>query len=269
MASWRELGSHNFVLSTSGELLNTGLVVGNERALVIDTGCGPRQGAEILSAVREITALPLVVANTHAHYDHFFGNAVFADAGAVEFWAHENAANTMAQSGEAQRKCVDASSEPEMAANEGDAARLVLPNALVKDQPVLVDLGGSAATLFSLGRGHTDGDLLVGTSSTVFSGDLVEQGSYPSFEDSYPADWADTLRQLSALRHRYEFLVPGHGLPVDDDFVKTMANTMSAAIRMAREAARETPNDATKAIPILPYGPEQSRWFITRLRQSA
>ncbi|ABY24374.1 hypothetical protein RSal33209_2649 [Renibacterium salmoninarum ATCC 33209] len=77
------------------------------------------------------------------------------------------------------------------------------------------------------------------------------------------------MRQLSALRHRYEFLVPGHGLPGDDDFVKTMAKTMSTAIRMAREAARETPNDATKAIPILPYGPEQSRWFITRLRQSA
>lgn len=269
MASWQELGPGNFILTTAGELLNTGLVLGSERALVIDTGCGPRQAAGILAAVREITPLPLVVVNTHAHYDHFFGNAVFAADGVREFWAHENAARTMAEHGEAQRRMLDSAHEPEMAAADGELAEIVLPTALVKDQPVLLDLGGVVATLFYLGRGHTDGDLLVGTQSTVFSGDLVEQGSHPSFEDSYPAEWADTLRQLSALRHRYEFLAPGHGKSVSDDFVKTMANTMSTAIRMAREAARETPNDATKAIPILPYGPEQSRWFMARLRQTA
>lgn len=269
MASWQELSPGNYLLTTAGELLNTGLVVGSERALVIDTGCGPRQGAAILAAVREITSLPLLVANTHAHYDHFFGNALFAADGATEFWAHENAARAMAEHGEAQRRCLNAVAEPEMAAGEGELARLVLPTALVKEQPVLLDLGGVTATLFYLGKGHTDGDLLVGTQSTVFSGDLVEHGSHPSFEDSYPAEWADTLRQLSALRHRYEFLAPGHGQSVGDDFVKTMANTMSTAIRMAWEAARETPNDATKAIPILPYGPEQSRWFLTRLRQTA
>ena len=69
------------MLVTEGSLLNTGLIVGSERAMVIDTGCGPRQAREILDAVREKTHLPLVVVNTHAHYDHFFGNAVFAEAG--------------------------------------------------------------------------------------------------------------------------------------------------------------------------------------------
>jgi glyoxylase-like metal-dependent hydrolase (beta-lactamase superfamily II) len=138
----------------------------------------------------------------------------------------------------------------------------------VKDQPVLVDLGGQSVTLFHLGRGHTDGDLLVGTSSTLYVGDLVEQGSYPSFEDSYPEDWADALRHLSALRHRYEFLVPGHGKPCSDEFVKTMANTMTTAVRQATQSIRDTPSDATKAIPVLPYGPEQSRWFIKRLQET-
>lgn len=269
MASWRELGPGNYALATAGELLNSGLVVGAERALVIDTGCGPRQAREILAAVREITGLPLIVANTHAHYDHFFGNAVFADAGVTEFWAHENAARQITEGGDWTQRQVNAASEPEMAAREGTETRIVAPNALVGEQPVLLDLGGVTATLFYLGRGHTDGDLLIGTSSTVFAGDLVEQGSHPSFGDSYPIDWADTLRQLSALRNRYEFLVPGHGLPVNDEFVKTMSATMSTAVRMAQEAMRETPNDATKSIPILPYGPEQSRWFISRLKQTS
>ncbi|MFI5086018.1 MAG: MBL fold metallo-hydrolase [Actinomycetales bacterium] len=267
-AQWQDVGPGNYVLATPGALLNTGLVVGSDRALVVDTGCGPRQGQAILAAVRDVTALPLTVVNTHAHYDHWFGNAVFAADGATEFWAHENAVAEMAATGEQQRTLLD-DGEPEMRSGRGELTGLVHPTAVVRDQPVLVDLGGRAATLFYLGRGHTDGDLLVGTDSTLYSGDLVEQGSYPSFEDSFPADWADSLRQLSALRHRYEFLVPGHGRPVNDEFVRTMANTMATAVRQARQASREMPNDATKAIPILPYGPEQSRWFITRLMATA
>lgn len=267
MSPWQEVGSENYVLATQGSLLNTGLVVGAERAMVIDTGCGPRQAREILDAVREKTQLPLVVVNTHAHYDHFFGNSVFADAGVTEFWAHENCAAEIEENGDAQRRYV-ASIEPEMAAGEGENVELVVPNAIVKDQPVLVDLGGLAVTLFWLGRAHTDGDLLVGTPTTLYAGDLLEQGSHPSFEDSYPEEWADVLRHISALRHRYEFLIPGHGGPCSDQFVKTMANTMSTAVRQALQSIRDTPSDATKAIPVLPYGPEQSRWFIKRLQET-
>ncbi|MBT2519640.1 MBL fold metallo-hydrolase [Arthrobacter sp. ISL-28] len=267
MSEWVEVGTDNYVLTTVGAKLNTGLIVGTERAMVIDTGCGPRQGREILDAVREKTRLPLVVVNTHAHYDHFFGNTVFAEDGAIEFWAHENCAEEIGENGDAQRSAV-ADLEPEMAAGEGDNVELVVPNALVRDQPVLVDLGGQTTTLFYLGRGHTDGDLLVGTATTLFAGDLVEQGAHPSFEDAYPEKWADSLRHLSALRHRYEFLIPGHGEPCSDRFVKTMADTMTTAVRQARQSIRDTPSDATKAIPVLPYGPEQSRWFIKRLQET-
>ncbi len=281
MAQWRDVGAGNYVLGTAGALLNTGLVIGRDRALVIDTGCGPRQGAEILAAVRELTDLPLMVVNTHAHYDHYFGNAVFAAAGVTDFWAHENAVREMAASSGSQRALLrpggsaghdgsdGSAAEPEMAAAEGPNAMIVLPTATVKDQPVLIDLGGRVATLFYLGRGHTDGDLLVGAESALFAGDLVEQGAHPSFEDSYPADWATTLRQLSALRGRYEFLVPGHGIPVSDDFVRVMADTMTTAVRQARQASREMPDLASKAIPILPYGPDQSRWFIKRLQETS
>lgn len=268
MAAWQDLGATTYVLATEPLRLNIGLVVGEDRALVVDTGQGPRQGAEILAAVREKTDLPLVVVNTHAHYDHYFGNGVFARAGVTEFYAHENAAAEIVQNGEAHRPAV-AESEPAMAAGEGEEARIIVPTAIVRDQPVLVDLGGASVTLFYLGRGHTDGDLLVGTASTLFSGDLVEEGAYPEFGDSFPEEWADTLRHVSALRNRYEYLVPGHGGLCSDGFVRTMADTMATAVRSARQATRETPDDATKAVPILPYGPEQSRLFIRRLKASS
>jgi hypothetical protein len=66
------------------------------------------------------------------------------------------------------------------------------------------------------------------------------------------------------VRHRYEFLIPGHGEPCGDQFVKTVPTTVTAAVR---QSIRDTPNDATKAIPGLPYGPERSRWFIKRLQE--
>ncbi|WP_415856475.1 MBL fold metallo-hydrolase [Sinomonas sp. G460-2] len=264
MAQWLDLGGETYRLSLEPLRLNVGLVVGSERALVIDTGEGPRQASQILEAVREKTELPLVVVNTHAHYDHFFGNAVFAAAGVEEFWAHENAAATIASAADQARAEV-ADREPEMSAGGGENTEIVVPQAIVRDQPVLVDLGGQTVTLFYLGRGHTDGDLLVGTSSSLFSGDLVEEG-YPEFSDAYPEEWADVLRHISALRHRYEHLVPGHGALCTDVAVRTMAETMATAVRSARQATRESPNDATKAIPILPYGPEQSRLFIGRLK---
>ncbi|WP_246036100.1 MBL fold metallo-hydrolase [Sinomonas susongensis] len=273
MPSWRDLGGGTYSLSLEPLRLNIGLVVGAERALVVDTGEGPRQARLILEAVREKTELPLVVVNTHAHYDHYFGNALFAAAGVTEFWAHENAAVAMAAHGEEARAEVARTEagqrEPEMAEGHGDHTEIVVPQAIVRDQPVLVDLGGQSVTLFYLGRGHTDGDLLVGTSTTLFTGDLVEEGSYPEFEDAYPEEWADSLRHISALRHRYEHLVPGHGGLSTDVAVRTMAETMATAVRSARQATRETPHDATKAIPILPYGPEQSRLFISRLKAAS
>lgn len=45
-------------------------------------------------------------------------------------------------------------------------------------------------------------------------------------------------------------------------------DTMTTAARQAQRSIREAPSDATKAIPVLPYGPEQSRWFIRRLQET-
>ncbi len=50
------------------------LVLGSERALLYDTGCGADNMKE---AVRKITALPLIVVASHGHFDHTGGSSVF------------------------------------------------------------------------------------------------------------------------------------------------------------------------------------------------
>ncbi len=50
------------------------LLMGEERALLIDTGYG---FTDVPGAIRKITGLPLTVVNTHGHMDHIHGNHLY------------------------------------------------------------------------------------------------------------------------------------------------------------------------------------------------
>ncbi|MHA7175258.1 MBL fold metallo-hydrolase [Arthrobacter sp. Sr24] len=229
---WRKLGDGTYMMASNASraLVNIGLVIGSERALLIDTGCGPRHATEILAAVRALTPLPLVIANTHAHWDHFFGNAVFrderaADDAGIQFWAHASAARDMAETGESQRGEV-VGPEPEMAAGIGPGTEIVLPTHLLRHDSMVLELGRISVELFCLGRGHTDGDLMVGAPGVLFAGDVLEEGAAPQFEDSFPSEWAHVLRTLGGMGEQYPVMVPGHGQPVDASFAAELARTV-------------------------------------------
>ncbi|MHA7277206.1 MBL fold metallo-hydrolase [Arthrobacter sp. HLT1-21] len=265
---WREVGQRTWILRDAGYGVNIGLVVGTERALVIETGAGPAQAAAILDAVRELTSLPVTAVNTHSHFSHASGNAYFAAHGVDDIWATARCAGDLAETGERQRPLASGL-EPAMTDDAGPHTSIRPANRVVEGSPVDLDLGGISVTLFHLGRGHTDNDLLVGAGSVLFTGDLVEEGGDPGFADSYPADWIRTLGKIAALEDLYDVFVPGHGNPVGVEFVTAQLYKMRTAVRVTKVAMDEASVDMTKAIPILPYGPEQSRALLIRLRTLA
>ena len=265
---WQEVAPRIWIRRNAAFDVNTGLVIGDERALLIDTGAGPAMARDIYDAARALTDLPLTAVNTHAHFDHYFGNALMLARGVEDIWATAGCAASIRENGDSHRpQAVDA--EPEMAAAMGENTGITEPTKLVEDTPVDLDLGGISVTLFHLGRGHTDHDLLVGAGDVLFTGDLVEQGADPQFEDSFPKDWIRTLGKIAALEDLYSVFVPGHGEPVGIDFVTTQMNKMRTAVAVTRSAMDQASVDMTKAIPILPYGPDQSRALLTRLRTLA
>lgn len=212
---WVEVGDGVLARRYAELDLTVGLVVGAERALVVDTRGDVAQGAEWVAAVRGVTALPLVVAITHAHFDHCFGTAAFLPC---PVHAHPACRAAMLATAAAQRE--EWSAYYRERGDTATAAALAGTDPPLPDHdfPALLDLGGRTVALWHPGRGHTDHDLVVHADDVVFAGDLVEQGAPPSVGyDSVAAEWPATLDALLSLGPRV--VVPGHGDPVDPEFV--------------------------------------------------
>ncbi|MFB9732883.1 MBL fold metallo-hydrolase [Ornithinimicrobium kibberense] len=224
--TWRSVAPGVYVRRHEELNLNCGLVVGEDRALLVDTRSYHQHGVELAAAVREITDLEVTVVNTHAHYDHCFGNSAFRDS---QIYAHVGAVDDLRRTAEHQREQIVAhmrATHREGIAEEILATEIVLPFYLV-EQDTPLDLGGRSVELLFAGRGHTDHDLAVSVpdAGVVFAGDLVEEGADPMMEDAFPQEWAPTLRALLAKgsAEQADVWVPGHGAVVDRGFVEDQA----------------------------------------------
>jgi len=227
---WRQLASGVFLTVAEPESVNLGLVVGSEGALLVDTGSSPAQGRALRDSVGSVTDVPLTaVVVTHWHYDHSFGLAAFAD---LQTSAHESVSGRLrsaAASTDGRRLGVD-------------PTELTLPNREIVVATGL-DLGNRRVEIAHLGRGHTDGDLVVVVpdAGLVFAGDLIESAGPPSFgPESVPVEWAGTVDGLIGLMTAKTVAVPGHGDPVNREFVFEQRGWIAAQAREAPPPDRPT-----------------------------
>src|SRR3954447_8005383 len=79
--------------------VNVSVVGGEHGLLVVDTHASERAAAEVAALVRALPGEVVAVVNTHEHFDHTFGNGVFARDG-IPLYAHETAIERTVVSGE-------------------------------------------------------------------------------------------------------------------------------------------------------------------------
>jgi glyoxylase-like metal-dependent hydrolase (beta-lactamase superfamily II) len=231
---WTEIAAAVWTAVAEPESVTLGLVVGSEAALLVDCGSSPEQGELVRQSIASVTALPLrAVVVTHWHHDHAFGLAAFPD---VQTIGHETVPGRLA-SVEAANAAADLGFSP---------AFLVAPSRSIS-VAAAVDLGGRRVEIAHLGRGHTDGDLVVVVpdADVIFAGDLIESSGPPSYgDDSFPAEWPGTLDALVGLMTTGTRVVPGHGDPVDREFV-------FAARGEAAARTYEPPEEPSRSLPML------------------
>jgi glyoxylase-like metal-dependent hydrolase (beta-lactamase superfamily II) len=229
MTGFVEIAAGVYVLRYPVLDVNATLVVGDGRAMLVDTLSTGGQAGELAAAVARVTADPLILVNTHHHYDHCFGNATLAAPG-VPVWAHEAAAEQLRRHGARwQRESYEewVGRDPEFAAALAEVT--LRPPDLTVHHSSTVDVGGRAVELRHYGRGHTAGDLVVRVpdAAVTVAGDLVEEGAPPGFSESYPLEWPDTLAALLADLPPAAVVVPGHGAVVDRAFVAAQHQDLS------------------------------------------
>ncbi|RNM13862.1 MBL fold metallo-hydrolase [Nocardioides pocheonensis] len=251
--------------------VNVSVVEGPAGLVVVDTNASERAAHEVLADLRRLSGAPLVAAvNTHVHFDHTFGNGVFAAEGA-EIVAHEAAAEALPEHAAEIRGQAAAELD-----DDPRYAELVDTHPLVPSRTfssaLTLDLGDRLVELIHPGKGHTGGDLVVRVpdADVVLAGDLVEEsalrGGAPGYgDDSWPMEWPTTLDLALNLVGPDTVVVPGHGAPVGRDFVQEQRAALGVVAETIRDlAGRGVPLDQALEAAEWPYPREQLRHAVRR-----
>ncbi len=189
------------------------LILGEEKAVLIDTGCGI---GNIRDVVEEITDLPVMVVNTHAHNDHIAQNHLFDEVAMLDHqWSHE--AEKGLPNSEMAHLIADGMLWKELP-DGFDAENYVVPGFKVthwfKEGDIL-DLGNRTLEVIHT-PGHTPDcvcfldreDRLLFTGDMFYTGGIytyLNGGNIPTFIDSY-------LKMLEYY-DEFDYLMPSHNEP--------------------------------------------------------
>lgn len=253
------------VLSQNPAAVNCGIITGSHRSLIVDSGPGPSAADRLVRRAQQLSvevtgrANPIDAVVTHDHWDHFFGNATLAAAGVETFHVSESFARDQEATAWIALDAVRTAPETAEFASElpEDPSSLFVDVSPV-DAPgtdSIIDLGDCRVEFHALG-GHSTADLVVRLidAGVVFTGDLVEEGDPPQAgNDASLSEWVASLRTLLSFSEATVF-VPGHGVPVDRDFLERQLgdidglrmNQVDAEVALP---ARAMPGDHDRRLP--------------------
>jgi glyoxylase-like metal-dependent hydrolase (beta-lactamase superfamily II) len=234
--TFAEIGRGIYAYTAEGDP-NTGVVVGDDCAFVIDAQATPKMAEDVIARVRNVTDKPIkYVVLSHYHAVRVLGASAYR--------AQEIIASDVCRAMIVERGKEDWDSEfgrfPRLFQAADSIPGLTWPTITFRKSMTLY-LGKRRVDLMHIGRGHTAGDIVawVPDARVMLSGDLVEYKSACYCGDAHFADWPKTLDRLEAFHP--VALVPGRGDALPDaktvkdgiamtrDFLSTLYGTVSQA----------------------------------------
>jgi glyoxylase-like metal-dependent hydrolase (beta-lactamase superfamily II) len=237
-----KLSEHAYAYTAEGDP-NTGIVVGDDAIMVIDTQATPIMAQDVIRRIRQVTDKPIkYVVLSHYHAVRVLGASAYAPEHII---ASQDTYDLIVERGEADMKS-EIERFPRLFRAVESVPGLTWPTLTFKGEMTL-RLGKLEVKIMQLGRGHTKGDTVVWLpqEKILFSGDLVEYQATPYAGDAYFNDWPRTLDAIAALKPAK--LVPGRGASlqtsdqVQDGLTATRAflSDLFASIKQGANAGKD------------------------------
>lgn len=205
--SFDKLSDHAYAYTAEGDP-NTGIIIGDDAVMVIDTQATPVMAQDVIRRIHEVTDKPIkYVLLSHYHAVRVLGATAYEPEQII---ASQDTYDLIVERGEFD-KASEIGRFPRLFQNvESVPAGLTWPTITFTGK-MTVWLGSVEVQILQLGRGHTKGDTVawLPKEKILFSGDLVEFDATPYAGDAYFQDWPQTLDNIAALNP--EKLVPGRG----------------------------------------------------------
>jgi glyoxylase-like metal-dependent hydrolase (beta-lactamase superfamily II) len=217
------------------------VIVGERQALLFDTGMGL---APIRPVVESLTRLPVLVLNSHTHYDHVGGNAEFHailgvdDAYAranAEGWGHDQIASEV----DPANVCLDRLPGFDPAAYHVRPFRATQPI----DDGQAVDLGGRLLRVLRV-PGHSPDSLALHEPARrlLWSGDTFYEGPiWLYFPGTDLTAYGQSVARLAALAPSLDTVFPAHLTPVASPRRLEEAREAFADVRAGRTRPEPRP----------------------------
>ncbi len=185
-----------YALTTKGSI--SYMVVGNEKALVIDTGFGMD---DVYAPAKKATDLPIILVNTHGHGDHIGCNEKFD-----EVYAHP-----------LEHEKVSRKNKDIKPVTEG----------------YVFDLGGRKLEVIEI-PGHTPGGIALfdRENKMIFTGDMVYDGPlFLQFPYSNLNDYVASMDKLIAMEDKIDYIFCCHGMAIPQT-IDMCKKTRALALRL-------------------------------------
>ena len=210
--SFDKLSDHAYAYTAEGDP-NTGIVIGDDCVMVIDTQATPVMAQDVIRHIRTVSDKPIrYVVLSHYHAVRVLGASGYQPQHVI---ASRDTYDLIVERGDADMKS-EIERFPRLFQAVESVPGLTWPT-LVFEKRMTLWIGKLQVELMQIGRGHTKGDTVVWLPQEriLFSGDLVEYETTPYTGDAYLADWPLTLDAIAALKPKK--LVPGRGAALQNE----------------------------------------------------
>ncbi len=238
--SFIKLSDNAYAYTAEGDP-NSGVIIGDDAVMVIDTTATPIMAQALIRHIRSVTDLPIkYVVLSHYHAVRVLGASAYFAEGAEQVIASRGTYEMIVERGEQDMKS-EIERFPRLFSGVESVPGLTWPT-MVFDNEMTIFMGKLEVKLMQIGMGHTKGDTIawIPSQKICFSGDLVEYDAAAYTGDAQLEEWPATLEALRDLGA--EQLVPGRGpalvtpeqvnagIDYTKDFVTTLLSSAKEAV---------------------------------------